>query len=535
MAEPVSSFFLDGGLLGMVPREQAEQAASAANKAFMFGLLSGDIGAAYRNAQQSGYGVIDNAIKFQQHQLSLSEASRKAAETKQRQGAQQSALELVPGTGVGSGSFTDPNVELGPGGYGPGYIRPQTNFNEKKYAENLIARGIATPEEMKFALPNIEFVNGVAVDKRNTKPGTFIPNMPVGLDPKGNPVGNVVQGVAALESAKSGAQESTKAQYDFVPVTLPDGSQVMMSKAQLADAARGGRPVMSANPPKVSENVQLYTDPKTGQLMARPVPGATKAVGALAGAKAGAEEGAKAAQDIVPVQLSDGTTINVTRAQAVQAARGGQPLVQNLGPQQQAERQGAGKFNIEQVLTPAKTAADAARSSNTNLAVLSATLKNTPLNQITATDTVQRLAGLAKASGMLTEEAAKNVSNLSALRGLVSGSVLQEQLAQKGPQTEADAKRMTETVTAMGDKDATQFLIDAKIAQNKRTQDYYSHLDKYRREKGTLDGAEEAWSAGRGKESIFRTPEMKKYAPIYDYNGKKYRVFGDGGEPELVK
>lgn len=540
MAEPVSSFFLDGGLLGMVPREQAEQAASAANKAFMFGLLSGDIGAAYRNAQQSGYGVIDNAIKFQQHQLSLSEASRKAAETKLRQGAQQSALELVPGTGVGSGSFTDPNVELGPGGYGPGYIRPQTTFNERRYAETLASKGIATPEELKFAIPNIEFVNGVAVDKRNTKPGTFIPNMPVGLDPNGNPVGNVVQGVAAIEAAKEGA----KSEYQFFDINNADGSVRKVSAAEAKRIKDGGGQVVSAFVPKLPEGVipmrgkdgRVMTDPN-GNILYGNAPGTVKAAGQTAGAKAGAEEAAKAQYDLVEATTSDGSKVFLTREQVRQMATkpgaGGQviPATSQQSPQAKAESEAKGTFNIKEVLAPAKMAADAASKSNVNLSLLSTTLENTPLNQITATDTVQKLAGYAKASGILSAQAAAGVTNLSTLRGLVAGSVLQEQLAQKGPQVEADAKRMEQTIQGQGDKDATRFLITTKMAQNKRTQEYYAFIDKYSRDKGTIDGADEAWSQGKGKESIFRSPEMRKYAEQRKgKDGKMYYFFGDGGE-----
>lgn len=133
MAEPVSSFFLDNGLLGMVSPQQAEQAASAANKAFMFGLLSGDIGAAYMNAQKAGYGTIQQTMEYQKQQAAAAEAARKRGIEIGQQKAVQDASEQDPNTGIGtSDPAYAPRNERGEIVAGPGYIPPRYQINPER-------------------------------------------------------------------------------------------------------------------------------------------------------------------------------------------------------------------------------------------------------------------------------------------------------------------------------------------------------------------------------------------------------------------
>ncbi len=58
--------------------------------------------------------------------------------------------------------------------------------------------------------------------------------------------------------------------------------------------------------------------------------------------------------------------------------------------------------------------------------------------------------------------------------------VLQKQLAQKGPQTESDAKRIEETGASLGNTPAAnKFILDVAMAQNDRDIAYYNFLDSY--------------------------------------------------------
>lgn len=287
--------------------------------------------------------------------------------------------------------------------------------------------------------------------------------------------------------------------------------------------------------PKVGENMMLVPDGKGGQ-QAVMIPGALKAISQQAGAKTGTEEAIKAGYAIENIiNPATGQGYGVTRAQAVDAAKRGQPFTTQMAPGAKAEATGGGEFNIKEILTPAKQASDASIKSDQNISVLKSQLARTPLNQLTGSDFFMKAAGVAKAAGILTPEAANAVTDLSALRGAMSGTIMQEQLAQKGPQTESDAKRLNQSLNGMDDKTAMEFLLSTKQAQNSRTREYYSFLDKYKNTNGTLNGADAEWNKTTGSQSIFRTTSLKQYAPVYELNGKKYRVFNDGGDPEEVK
>jgi hypothetical protein len=454
MAEPVTSMFVPQSILDLVSPQEAEAAATQARNTFIAGLLSGDIGAAYNNAQNQGYNTLS-------HGASLQEAKRKQAEIDRLNQLKGSAYD-----------YPNPIMPMSTNGTelaGPGIPQP-AKFNPQKMLNNPMAPFV-NQGELKNIMenfgPKIEFVNGMAVDKRNIAPGTMIP--------------------------------------------------------------------------KVAENQMLIPDASVpGGYRTAVMPGAAGAVATLEGAGANAREAAKAQWDIPAGGVLDtktGNMVAMSRAQIIKAqAEGRNPiLVQSEAGKE--EGKAAGKFNIEQVLTPAKLANDAARSSNINISTLRNTVEKAPLNQFTNLPFVQEVAGYAKAAGMLTPEAASSVTNLAALNSQLSGVVLQEQIAQKGTQTKDDATRMESVFNGKGDKDATMFALNSKEAQNNRNQQYYSFLNAYRAKHGTLEGADYQYNESPlGKASIFRESNMKQYAKqIVDKDGKVYRVFGDGGPPELVK
>ena len=111
------------------------------------------------------------------------------------------------------------------------------------------------------------------------------------------------------------------------------------------------------------------------------------------------------------------------------------------------------------------------------------------------------------------KDASKYAANAQMFNAAVNQIVLQAQLAQKGPQTEADARRITDTTAKLGnEKEANKFILKVAIAQaNKdiKQRDFYSKwFTKYK----TYDGAEDAWYESEGGESIFNRPELKQYA-----------------------
>lgn len=90
--------------------------------------------------------------------------------------------------------------------------------------------------------------------------------------------------------------------------------------------------------------------------------------------------------------------------------------------------------------------------------------------------------------------------------------VLQKQLAQKGPQTESDAKRIEQTGTQLGNTpQANRFVLDVAIEQNRRDIAQQKFFDDYWRKTGSYEGAEAAWYDGEGGKSLFESPRLKKY------------------------
>jgi len=102
--------------------------------------------------------------------------------------------------------------------------------------------------------------------------------------------------------------------------------------------------------------------------------------------------------------------------------------------------------------------------------------------------------------------------NVQTFRAQSMQQVLNKQLLQKGPQTEADARRMEQTFAQLGNTtEANKFLVDMATAQFKRDQDQHNFYQKWFRDNKTYEGAEQAWLAGEGGKSIFERPELKKY------------------------
>ena len=90
--------------------------------------------------------------------------------------------------------------------------------------------------------------------------------------------------------------------------------------------------------------------------------------------------------------------------------------------------------------------------------------------------------------------------NAQAYQGIVQNLVLTKMQAQKGPQTENDAKRIELTIAQLGNTpEAKRFLLDSSIALEERKieeRDFY--LD-YKSKNKSLDGARSAWNKYKAK------------------------------------
>jgi len=115
-------------------------------------------------------------------------------------------------------------------------------------------------EMIKGSQPDVDFVNGLGVDKRDSgNVGKFIPSLDKGQEPLFDARGNVVgvrnmdgsiQAAADMAGAVTRAQEAGKADFDLVGVPLKDGSTVQMPRSQAvralgSNSSAGGAPASS--------------------------------------------------------------------------------------------------------------------------------------------------------------------------------------------------------------------------------------------------------------------------------------------------
>jgi hypothetical protein len=111
-------------------------------------------------------------------------------------------------------------------------------------------------------------------------------------------------------------------------------------------------------------------------------------------------------------------------------------------------------------------------------------------------------------------EAETFATNAQTFLAATQQAVLQRQLEQKGPQTESDAQRITQTGAQLGNTPAAnKFIIDVAKAQFKRDMDQRNFFDKWYTANKTYEGAEATWYGGEGGKSLFDRPELKAYAP----------------------
>jgi hypothetical protein len=251
--EKVSSWFVPQNILDLVSPKEAEAAASQARNTFLMGLLSGDVGAAYNNAQNQGYNTLS-------HGAALQEAKRKQVELDNLNQLKGSAYDFPQ---AGPVKTLDTGRELA----GPSQPLPPV-FNPQKILNNPMAPFV-DQTHLKTLMenfgPQIEFVNGMAVNKRTVAPGTMIPkvaeNQTLVADPSapGGYRTGVIPGAASavsqLEGAGAFARENAKASFKLSPVTAPDGSTLYLTDKQIATAATNNQP-FKANLSPLQQGVQ---------------------------------------------------------------------------------------------------------------------------------------------------------------------------------------------------------------------------------------------------------------------------------------
>ena len=180
-----------------------------------------------------------------------------------------------------------------------------------------------------------------------------------------------------------------------------------------------------------------------------------------------------------------------------------------IPPQEKAERGERGKLLVEQY----KVVSDAARLAQKTLPALETQVGILDKGFRTGFGTDVQKVGASVLAALGVPEAAKFATDAQTFLAATQQAVLQRQLEQKGPQTEADAQRITQTGAQLGNTpEANRFIIDVAKAQLKRDIEQRNFYDKWWQTNKTYDGAEDAWFSGDGNKSLFDRPELKKYA-----------------------
>lgn len=108
-----------------------------------------------------------------------------------------------------------------------------------------------------------------------------------------------------------------------------------------------------------------------------------------------------------------------------------------------------------------------------------------------------------------------DASNAQSYLGVMQNLVLEKMQAQKGPQTENDAKRIEMTVASLGNtKAARDFLLDAAIATEMRNIEKRNFYLQHRQKTGSLDGVRSAWAAYERKRP-FMGVNPKSGRPVF--------------------
>jgi hypothetical protein len=183
----------------------------------------------------------------------------------------------------------------------------------------------------------------------------------------------------------------------------------------------------------------------------------------------------------------------------------------NLPKQQEAEDVAVGKLLVKD-FEEVRKLADSGRTQLANLKVAQRVLD---AGFRTGFGTEWKAAAASVLSALGVKDATKFATNAQVFLAQSRGALLTKQLEQKGPQTENDAKRIDQTGAALGNTvDANRFILAHAEAIAERNIERATFWQKYRRENGTFDGADEAYAEGPGSKSIFDYAPLKKYATI---------------------
>lgn len=214
----------------------------------------------------------------------------------------------------------------------------------------------------------------------------------------------------------------------------------------------------------------------------------------------------KEATPIAPV-LPLPRDVEEQRIRIAQAGRAPGTTV-NMPVQEKAEQGERGKMLVTEysdISKAAKLAAKTLPALEIQQSVLDSGFK-------TGFGTEAQKAGASLLAALGVPEANKFATDAQTFLAATQQAVLQRQLEQKGPQTESDAQRITQTGAQFGNTpESNKFIIAVAKSQLKRDIEQRNFYDGWWNKNKTYDGAENAWFNGEGGKSLFDRPELKKY------------------------
>lgn len=182
-----------------------------------------------------------------------------------------------------------------------------------------------------------------------------------------------------------------------------------------------------------------------------------------------------------------------------------------LPPMENAEQKGKGEANVKlygDISAAARLAAKSLPAIETQGNIINRA------DFATGFGTDVKKAGASLLAALGVPEAERFATNAQTFLAASQQAVLQRQLEQKGPQTEADAQRITQTGAQLGNTPAAnKFIIDVAKSQFKRDMEQRNFFDNWWKTNKTYEGAETAWYAGDGGKSLFDRADLKKYTP----------------------
>lgn len=124
-----------------------------------------------------------------------------------------------------------------------------------------------------------------------------------------------------------------------------------------------------------------------------------------------------------------------------------------------------------------------------------------------------------------------DASPAQAYRGVLNNLVLTKMQAQKGPQTENDAKRIQQTVASLSNtNEANDFLIRSALALNRRRVEQRDFYETYRSEGGSFKGARQAWGRYKAKTPLVGTNPSTRLPVFYS----EFRDTMRGANPDMT-